>query len=117
MRASDAERDTYLLLDDFGGDWFAWRETPKALIAPGRSRICWTSSDDGVQMANNTLNRAPRITACDTGAGVNYCAHALRSTASILLNEEGAFDGDGVKAHLAHDTEKKVLALRRGGWR
>jgi hypothetical protein len=41
----------------------------------------------------------------------------LRSTASILLNEEGAFDGDGVKAHLAHDTEKKVLALRRGGWR
>ena len=72
----DAERDTYLLLDDFGGDWFAWRETPKALIAPRRSRICWTSSDDGVQMANNMLNRAPRITACDTGAGVNYCAHA-----------------------------------------
>ena len=96
------------MLDDFGGDWFAWRETPKALIARRRSAICWTSNDDGVPMSDNTLNKALRIMGCDTGPGGDHCAHGLRSTASILLNEEGAFDGDVVEAQLAHDTEKKA---------
>jgi hypothetical protein len=45
----------------------------------------------------------------------------LRSTASTLLNEEGAFDGDVVEAQIAHDTEKKrrrrdeVLRRQLGG--
>ena len=44
---------------------------------------------------------------CDTGPGGDHCAHGFRSTASTLLNEEGAFDGNVVEAQLAHDTEKK----------
>ena len=44
---------------------------------------------------------------CDTGPGVDHWAHGFRSTASTLLNEEGAFDGDVVEAQFAHDTEKK----------
>ena len=44
---------------------------------------------------------------CDTGPGGDHCAHGFRSTASTLLNEEGAFDGDVVEAQLAHDTGKK----------
>jgi hypothetical protein len=44
---------------------------------------------------------------CDTGLGCDHRAHGLRSTASTLLNEEGAFDGDIVEAQLAQDTEKK----------
>ena len=51
---------------------------------------------------------------CDTGPGGDHCAHGFRSTASTLLNEEGAFDGDIVEAQLAHDTEKKAPAARRG---
>ena len=44
---------------------------------------------------------------CDTSPGDDHCAHGFRSTASTLLNEEGAFDGDVVETQLAHDTEKK----------
>ena len=54
---------------------------------------------------------------CDTGPGGDHCAHGFRSTASTLLNKEGAFDGDVVEAQLAHDTEKKAPAARRGGRR
>jgi integrase len=58
-------------------------------------------------MSVNTLNKALRIMGCDTGPGGDHCAHGLRSTASTLLNEEGAFDGNIVEAQLAHDTGKK----------
>jgi hypothetical protein len=51
---------------------------------------------------------------CDIGPGGDHCAHGFRSTASTLLNEEGAFDGD-VVAQFAHETEKKAPAARRGG--
>ena len=44
---------------------------------------------------------------CDTGPGCDHCAHGLRSTASTLLNEEGAFDGDIVEAQLARTRRKK----------
>jgi hypothetical protein len=36
----------------------------------------------------------------------DHCAHGFRSTASTLLNEEGAFDSDVVEVQLAYDTEK-----------
>ena len=49
---------------------------------------------------------------CDTSPGDDHCAHGLRSTASTLLNEEGAFDGDVVEARLAHDTEEKKRGRR-----
>ena len=62
----------------------------------------------------NTLNKALRIMGCDTGPSGDHCAQGLRSTASTLLNEEGAFDGDEVKAQLADDTEKKAPAERGG---
>jgi hypothetical protein len=51
-------------------------------------------------MSDNTLNRALRIMGYDTAPGGD---------------EEGAFDGDVVEALLAHDTEKKAPAARRGG--
>jgi integrase len=100
-----------------GGDSVALgaRRTPKALIARRLSAICWTSNDDDVPMSVNALNKSLRIMGCDTGPGGDHCAHDLRSTASTLLNEEGAFDGDIVEAQLAHDTEKKAPAARRGG--
>jgi hypothetical protein len=66
-------------------------------------------------MSVNALNKALRIVGCNTGPGGDYCAHGLRSTASTLLNEEGAFDGDVVEVQTAHDTEKKAPAARRGG--
>ena len=111
----DAERDTYLVLDDFGGRLgCAWRETDaESADRATLIRDLLESNDDGVPMSVNTLNKA--IMGCDTGPGGDYCAHGLRSTASTLLNEEGAFDGDIVEAQLAHDTEKKAPAARRGG--
>jgi hypothetical protein len=51
---------------------------------------------------------------CDTGPGGDHCAHGIRSTASTMLNEEGAFDGDVMEAQLAHDTEKKAPAAQGG---
>jgi general stress protein YciG len=66
-------------------------------------------------MSDNTLNKALRIMGYDTGPGGDHCAHGFRSTASTLFNEEGAFDGDVVEAQLAHDTEQKAPAARRGG--
>jgi hypothetical protein len=64
-------------------------------------------------MPDNTLKGAadhgPRYWPRD------HCAHGLRSTASTLLNEEGAFDGDIVEAQLAQDTENKAPTARRGG--
>jgi hypothetical protein len=33
-------------------------------------------------------------------------AHGFCSTASTLLNDEGAFDSDVVEVQLAHDTQK-----------
>jgi hypothetical protein len=52
---------------------------------------CWTSNDDGGPTSDNTLNKALRIMGCDTGPGGDHRAHGFRSTASTLLNEEGAF--------------------------
>jgi hypothetical protein len=60
-----------------------------------------------VPVSDNTPNKAPRITGCDTGPGGDHCAHAFRSTASIPFNEEVALDGDEVEAQRAHRTEKK----------
>ncbi len=70
------------------------------------------SYDDDVPMSDNTLNKALRIMGYDTGPGGDHCAHGFRSTASTLLNEEGAFDGDVVEAQLAHDTDKKKRRRR-----
>ncbi len=58
-------------------------------------------------MSDNTLNKALRIMGYDDRSGGDHCAHGFRSTASTLLNEEGAFDGDVVESQLAHDTEEK----------
>ncbi|OKO86009.1 hypothetical protein AC629_17470 [Bradyrhizobium sp. NAS80.1] len=58
-------------------------------------------------MSDNTLDMALRIMARDTGSGGDHCTHGFRSTASTLLNEEGAFDGDVMEAQLARDTKKK----------
>jgi integrase len=68
------------------------------------------SCDDDVPMSDNTINKALRIMGYDTGPDGDHCAHGFRSTASTLLNEEGAFDGAVMEAQLAHETEKK-----RGG--
>ncbi len=65
------------------------------------------SYDDAVPMSDNTLNKALRIMGYATGPGGDHCAHGFRSTASTLLNEEGAFDGDVVEAQLAHHTEER----------
>jgi len=59
-----------------------------------------------VPMSDNTLNKPLQFLGCDTGPGGDHCAHGFRSTASTLLNEEGAFDSDVVEVQLAHDTEK-----------
>jgi hypothetical protein len=79
----------------------AWRETPKALIARCRPAICCTSNDDGGSMSHNTVNRALRIMRSDTCAGGDHCARGFRSTASSLLNEEGAFERDAMEETLA----------------
>src|SRR5262249_50326672 len=78
-------------------------------------RSAGRANDDGVPMSDNTLNKARRIMGYYTGPGGDHRAHGFRSTASILLNEEGAFDGDVVEAQLADDTEEKARAARRGG--
>jgi hypothetical protein len=57
-------------------------------------------------MSDNTLNMALRIMGC-TGPGGDHGAYAFRSTVSILLNEEGTFDGDVVEVQLAHDADEK----------
>src|SRR5262245_46847736 len=103
--AHDAERDTYLVLDDFGGRLgCAWRETNAESADPqSAGRV----NDDGVPMSDSTLHKALRIMGYDTGPGSDHCAHSFRSTVSTLLNEEGAFDGDVVEAQLAYDTEEK----------
>src|SRR5712672_3390091 len=77
----------------------------------GRGRYLF-SHDDDVPMSDNTINKALRIMGYDTGPGGDHCAHGFRSTASTLLNEEGAFDGDVVEAQLAHDTEEKKRRRR-----
>ena len=55
---------------------------------------------------------ALRIMGYDTGPGGDHCAHGFRSSASTLLNEEGAFDGDVVEAQLAHETDEKKRRRR-----
>jgi integrase len=77
----------------------------------GRGRYLF-SYDDDVPLSDSTLNKALRIMGYDTGPGGEHCAHGFRSTASTLLNEEGAFDGDVVEAQLAHDTEEKKRRRR-----
>jgi hypothetical protein len=68
---------------------------------------CWTSNDDGGPTSDNTRNKALRIMGCDTGPGGDHRAHGFRSTASTLLNEEGAFDGHVVEAQLVTTRRKK----------
>ena len=63
---------------------------------------------------DNTLNIALRIMGC-TGPGGDHCAYGLRSTVSILLNEEGTFDGDVVEVHSPTTRTKKAPAARRVG--
>ena len=63
-------------------------------------------------MSDNTLNKALRIMGYDTGPDGDHGVHGFRSTASTLLNEEGAFDGDVVEARLAHHTEEKKRRRR-----
>jgi hypothetical protein len=65
-------------------------------------------------MSDNTLNQALRM-GYDTGPGADHCAHGFRSTASPLFNEEGAFDGNVLKAQLPTTRRKKAPAARRGG--
>jgi hypothetical protein len=64
-------------------------------------------------MSDNTKQGAAEM-GCDTAPSGDHCAHGFRSTASPLLNEEGAFDGDVVKAQLAHDAEKKSVGGSTG---
>jgi integrase len=77
----------------------------------GRGRYLF-SHDDDVPMSDNTINKALRIMGYDTGPGGDHCAHGFRSSASTLLNEEGAFDGDVVEAQLAHETDEKKRRRR-----
>ncbi|WP_147413636.1 hypothetical protein [Pseudorhodoplanes sinuspersici] len=67
-------------------------------------------------MSDNTINKALRIMGYDTRPGGDHCAHGFRSTASTLLNEEGAFDGDVVEAQLAHEMEEKKDAAPATRW-
>jgi hypothetical protein len=60
-------------------------------------------------MSNDDGGAAPRMMSCDTGVGGDHRAHGFRSTASILLNEEGAFDGDAVEAHLPTTRSKRLF--------
>jgi integrase len=77
----------------------------------GRGRYLFSHHDD-VPMSDNTINKALRIMGYDTRPGGDHCAHGFRSTASTLLNEEGAFDGDVVEAQLAHETDEKKKRRR-----
>jgi hypothetical protein len=52
----------------------------------------------------------------ETGLGGDHCAHGFRATASTLLNEEGAFDGDVVEVQLAHDTPYSAFVIRWKTW-
>jgi hypothetical protein len=72
--------------------------SPYALWRPLRCPILQHQLRSGLVTADYGLH---------TGPGGDHCAHGFRATASTLLNEEGAFDGDAVEAQLAHDTEKK----------
>jgi integrase len=92
---------------------------PLAILAElrpltGRGRYLF-SHDDDVPMFDNTINKALRIMGYDTGPGGDHCAHGFRSSASTLLNEEGAFDGDAVEAQLAHEMDEKRGVPRRCG--
>jgi integrase len=70
------------------------------------------SHDDDVPMSDNTINKALRSMGYDTGPGRDHCAHGFGSSASTLLNEEGAFDGDVVEAQLALETDEKKRRCR-----
>ena len=106
------------MLNDFRGRLgCAWRGTDaESADRATLIRDLWTSNDDGVPMSVNTLNKALRIMGCDTGPSGDHCAHGFRSTASTLLNEEAAFDGDVVEAQLDHDTEKKSADGATSAW-
>jgi hypothetical protein len=67
------------------------------------------------QCPTTHFKKALRIMDCDTGTCGDLCTRGFRSTASILLNEEGALDGDVVEVQLALKTEKKCPAARRAG--
>ncbi|MBS0530890.1 MAG: integrase arm-type DNA-binding domain-containing protein [Proteobacteria bacterium] len=83
-----------------------------AKLRPLTGKGRYLFSYDDVPMSDNTLNKALRIMGYDTAPGGDHCAHGFRSTASTLLNEEGAFDGDVVEAQLAHETDEKKRRRR-----
>ncbi len=83
-----------------------------AELRPLTARGRYLFSYDDVPMSDNTINKALRIMGYDTRPGGDHCAHGFRSTASTLLNEEGAFDGDVVEAQLAHETDEKKKRRR-----
>jgi hypothetical protein len=97
----DAERDTYLVLDDFGDRiGCTWSETDAENIDRA-TLVRGTSNEDGVSMSDNTLNKALRIMA------------ARRRRAQLprdrvdLAQRGGTFDGDAVETQLGHNTERK----------
>jgi len=115
----DAERDTYLVLDDFGGRLdCAWREidAESADRATADPRSAGRPMTMARQCPTTPRTRVLRIMGCDTGPGGDLCAHGFRSTESTLLNEEAAFDGDVVEAQLDHDTEKKSADGATSAW-
>ena len=110
------ERDTYLMLDDFGRRLgCAWRETDaeSADRATLIRDLLDGADDDGEPIFDNTLNRALRTMSYDTGGapGGDHCAPSFRSTGSTLLNEEGAFDSDVMKAQLVRNAERENSGL------
>jgi hypothetical protein len=62
-------------------DSVGWREIGAESADRATLIRCWTANDDGVPMSDNTLNKALRIMAYDTGPGGNHCVHAFRSIA------------------------------------
>jgi hypothetical protein len=103
----DAERDTYLVLDDFGDRLGrAWRETD-------------AESADRATLIRNLLDvpwRANVRQHTEQGAaeyglryrpGGDHRAHGFRSTASTPLNEDGAFHGHVVEPNSPTTRRKK----------
>src|SRR5260370_6565117 len=102
----DAELDTYLVLDDVGGRLgCAWRASEAENA--DRATLIRDLLDGPMTMACKCPTRRYEIMGYDTGPGGDHCAQGLCSTASTLLNEEGAFNSDAVEAQLVRDTGKK----------
>lgn len=84
LAADDVERDTYPVLDDFGGQLVA---LGTRLTSKGADRA--TLIRDLLNLVPMSDNKPLQFLICDTGPGGDHCAPGFRSTASTLLNEEG----------------------------